>query len=173
MIDAVSPRPSGRRQYQREVRSFGKWAGHPQVSGLHLRLGFGCVGLGLLGHMSAPIASAAVAEAHRHHQLVFTHSTNLEGTRVAMDSGVDVLAHAPEVTDGLDDRLLQNLVARHMAMIPTLKLLGDADIASIRSEVFSFHRLGGVLMFGTDILAEIKDDGAEEEEEQEDVADAA
>jgi imidazolonepropionase-like amidohydrolase len=101
--------------------------------------------------MSAPIASAAVAEAHRHHQLVFTHSTNLEGTRVAMDSGVDVLAHAPEITDGLDDRLLQNLVAYHMAIIPTLKLFsGDADIAGIRSEVFRFHRLGGVLMFGTD-----------------------
>jgi imidazolonepropionase-like amidohydrolase len=101
--------------------------------------------------MSAPIATAAVAEAHRHHQLVFAHSTNLEGTRVAMDSGVDILAHAPEVTDGLDARLLQNLVARHMAMIPTLKLFsGDADIASIRSEVFRFHRLGGVLLFGTD-----------------------
>ena len=101
--------------------------------------------------MSAPIASAAVAEAHRHHQIVFTHSTNLEGTRVAMDSGVDVLAHAPEVTEGLDDRLLQNLVARRMAIIPTLKLFsGDADIAAIRSVVFRFHRLGGVLMFGTD-----------------------
>jgi len=101
--------------------------------------------------MSAPVAGAAVAEAHRHHQLVFAHTTNLEGTRVAMDSGVDVLAHAPEVTDGLDDRLLQSLVARHMAMIPTLKLFsGDAAIASIRSEVFRFHSLGGVLMFGTD-----------------------
>jgi imidazolonepropionase-like amidohydrolase len=101
--------------------------------------------------MSAPIASAAVAEAHRHHQLLFTHSTNLEDTRVAMDSGVDVLAHAPEVTDGLDDRLLQNIVAHHMAMIPTLKLFsGDADIAGIRSEVFRFRCLGGVLMFGTD-----------------------
>lgn len=65
--------------------------------------------------MSAPIATAAVAEAHRHHQLVFAHSTNLEGTRVATDSGVDVLAHAPEVTDGLDDRLLQQMVACHMA----------------------------------------------------------
>ncbi len=101
--------------------------------------------------MSAPIATAAVAEAHRHHQLVFAHSTNLEGTRVAMNSGVDILAHAPEATGGLDDRLLQQLVARHMAMIPTLKLFsGDADIASIRSEVFRFHRLGGVLLFGTD-----------------------
>ncbi len=101
--------------------------------------------------MSAPIASAAVAEAHRHHQLVFTHSTNLEGTRVAMDGGVDVLAHVPEITDGFDDRLLQNLVAYHMAIIPSLKLFsGDADIAGIRSEVFRFHRLGGVLMFGTD-----------------------
>jgi hypothetical protein len=65
--------------------------------------------------MSAPIATAAIAEAHRHHQLVFGHSTNLEGTCVAMDSGADVLAHAPEVADGLDDRLLQQMVACHMA----------------------------------------------------------
>jgi imidazolonepropionase-like amidohydrolase len=101
--------------------------------------------------MSTPIASAAVAEAHRHHQLVFTHPTNLEGIRVAVDSGVDILAHVPEVIDGIDDRLLQNLVAHHMAMIPTLKLFaGDADIAGIRSVVFRFQRLGGVLMFGTD-----------------------
>src|SRR5512146_1253784 len=68
--------------------------------------------------MSAAIASAAATEAHRHHQLVFAHPTNLEGVRVAMDSGVDVLAHAPEVTDGIDDRLLRNLVARHTAIIP-------------------------------------------------------
>jgi hypothetical protein len=36
-------------------------------------------------------------------------------------------------------------------MIPTLMLFSrDSEISSIRSVVFRFHRLGGVIMFGTD-----------------------
>lgn len=101
--------------------------------------------------MPVAIARAAVAEGHRHHQLVFTHPTDLQGVRIALESGVDVLAHAPEHTDGIDKAFLQTLVAHHMAMIPTLKLFShDSNIASIRSVVFEFHRLGGVLVFGTD-----------------------
>lgn len=101
--------------------------------------------------MSVPIATAAVEEAHRHHQLVFSHTTNLEGTKVAVASGVDVLAHAPEVVRGIHDAFLRQLIAQHMAIIPTLKLFSeDADIADIRKVVLRFHRLGGVLMFGTD-----------------------
>jgi imidazolonepropionase-like amidohydrolase len=101
--------------------------------------------------MPLPIAEAAVAAGHEHGQLVFAHPSNLEGTRVAMQSGVDVLAHAPEAVDGIDDAFLGQLVAHHMAMIPTLKLFsGDSDIARIRTLVFRFHQLGGKLMFGTD-----------------------
>ncbi len=101
--------------------------------------------------MSVPIATAAVEEAHRHHQLVFSHTTNLEGTKVAIASGVDVLAHAPELVKGIDDAFLRQLVAKHITIIPTLKLFSqDTDIANIRNVIFRFHRLGGVLMFGTD-----------------------
>ena len=101
--------------------------------------------------MPVAIATAAVAEGHRHHQLVFTHPTDLQGVRIALESGVDVLAHAPEHTDGIDSVFIQTLVAHHMAMIPTLKLFSrDSNIASIRSVVFQFHRRGGVLIFGTD-----------------------
>jgi imidazolonepropionase-like amidohydrolase len=101
--------------------------------------------------MPLAIVTAAAAEGHKHGQLVFAHTSNLAGTLVAMEGGVDVLAHAPESVDGIDDSLLHQMVARRMAMIPTLKLFsGDSNIAAIRSEVFKFHRFGGDLMFGTD-----------------------
>ncbi|MGF7183495.1 amidohydrolase family protein [Tunturiibacter psychrotolerans] len=101
--------------------------------------------------MPLDIAKAAAAAGHEHGQLVFAHPSNLAGTRVAMESGVDVLAHSPEALEGIDDTLLHQMVDRHMAMIPTLKLFSqDSGIAGIRSVVFKFHQFGGQLMFGTD-----------------------
>jgi imidazolonepropionase-like amidohydrolase len=101
--------------------------------------------------MSIPIARAAVEAAHHHGQLVFAHPTNREGIRVAMESGVDVLAHAADNVDGVNDAFLAQMVAHHMTMIPTLMLFSDeSDIAQIRAIVSKFHKLGGTLMFGTD-----------------------
>ena len=101
--------------------------------------------------MQLNIARAAVEAAHRHGQLVFAHPSNVEGIRVAMESGVDVLAHPPDTVNGIDDTLIAQLVAHHMAMVPTLKLFSEtSDIATIRSIVSKFHRLGGQLLFGTD-----------------------
>lgn len=101
--------------------------------------------------MPLDVAQAAVQAGHQHGQLVFAHPSNLEGVRVAMQSGVDVLAHAPDTVKGVDDALIHDLVAHHMAMIPTLKLFsGDSDIAAIRAIVAKFHQFGGPLMFGTD-----------------------
>jgi imidazolonepropionase-like amidohydrolase len=102
-------------------------------------------------HMPIENAKAAVAAAQRHGLLVFSHPSDLEGVRVAIESGVDVLAHAPDTVSGVDDALLSEMVERRMAMIPTLKLFsGSNHIASIREIVARFHALGGVLMFGTD-----------------------
>jgi imidazolonepropionase-like amidohydrolase len=101
--------------------------------------------------MPLAIATAAAKAGHQHGQLVFAHPSNLEGTRVAVESGVDVLAHAPEQVEGIDDNFLHQMVARHMAMIPTLKLFSrDTDIPHIRALVLRFHQFGGRLMFGTD-----------------------
>jgi imidazolonepropionase-like amidohydrolase len=102
-------------------------------------------------HIPVPVAQAAVAAGHRRHQLVFAHPSDLEGIHVALASGVDVLAHAPDTVNGVNDALLKEMVSRHMAMIPTLKLFSrDSDIARIREIVAQFHSLGGRLMFGTD-----------------------
>jgi imidazolonepropionase-like amidohydrolase len=101
--------------------------------------------------MPEAIATAAVREAHRSGRLVFSHSSNLAGTQVAIVSHVDVLAHAPEDTRGIDDALLKTAVAQGMTMIPTLKLFsGDDNIGEIRGVVRRFHELGGRLAFGTD-----------------------
>ncbi len=102
-------------------------------------------------HMPLDIARAAVSEGHRHGQLVFAHPSDLEGVRIAMESGVDVLAHAPSKVDGIDDALIKAMVDRRMAMIPTLKLFsGSNHIERIREIVARFHALGGTLLFGTD-----------------------
>jgi imidazolonepropionase-like amidohydrolase len=101
--------------------------------------------------MQVAIARAAADEAHRHGQLVFSHSSNLEGTKVAIDAGVDVLAHTPEATSGIDEAMLRRMVAQHVTIIPTLKLFSrDDDIANIRGLDYRFHQLGGRLVYGTD-----------------------
>jgi imidazolonepropionase-like amidohydrolase len=101
--------------------------------------------------MPLDVARAAVSAAHAKNQLAFAHPSNLEGVRLALESGVDVLAHAPDTVEGVDDALLADLVAHHMSMIPTLKLFSaEASILRIRSIVGKFHQLGGGLMFGTD-----------------------
>lgn len=89
-------------------------------------------------------AKAAVAVEHAHGQLAFAHDSNAEGARVALDSGVD-------------DALLAALVARHVAMIPTLKMFATtvttnpAYLDPIYAQVRGFHELDGELLFGTSI----------------------
>lgn len=102
-------------------------------------------------------AKAAVEVAHRHGQLAFAHPSNLAGTRVAMEGGVDVLAHAPSDARGVDDVLLRAVVDHHMSMIPTLKMFATTAstdpkfLLPIYDIVRRFHALGGDLMFGTDV----------------------
>jgi len=101
--------------------------------------------------MQVEIARAAVDEAHRYRQLVFSHSSNLQGTQVAVDAGVDVLAHAPEDIVGIDEAMLRRMLAQHMTIIPTLKLFSQDDsIAKIRRLAYRYHELGGRLVYGTD-----------------------
>lgn len=102
-------------------------------------------------------ARAAVAVAHRHGQLAFSHPSNREGVLIAMRSGVDVLAHAPDTANGVDTALLQAVIDAHMSMIPTLKMFAttvttnEAYLGPIYAEVREFHALGGQLLFGTDV----------------------
>jgi imidazolonepropionase-like amidohydrolase len=107
---------------------------------------------GTVRTMPEPVARRAVAEAHRRHRLVFSHCSNLAGARVALDAGVDVMAHALDDTSGVDSTLFRRMVVHHMAMIPTLSLFADdVGLAAIIREVTTFRAYGGQLLFGTDV----------------------
>jgi imidazolonepropionase-like amidohydrolase len=102
--------------------------------------------------MPDSVARAAVVEAHRLHRIVFSHCSNIVGARVAIDAGVDVMAHTLDAIRGVDSTLFREMVARHMALIPTLSLFADdPDINAIVHEVTLFHGYGGQLLFGTDV----------------------
>ena len=107
--------------------------------------------------MPLDIAKAAVERTHLNGRLVFSHPSNLVGTRVAIEAGVDVLAHAPDSTEGIDRSLFATMVHQNMAMIPTLKMFATTVTTSpayldpIYAEVRQFHELGGQLIFGTDV----------------------
>jgi imidazolonepropionase-like amidohydrolase len=107
--------------------------------------------------MPLDIATAAVQRTHQEGRLVFSHPSDFAGSKVAVDSGVDVLAHAPDSPDGIDAAFLQNMVQHHMSMIPTLKMFATTVTKSpsyldpIYAEVRQFHQAGGQLIFGTDV----------------------
>lgn len=107
--------------------------------------------------MPENIAKAAVQVAHRHGQLAYAHPSDLAGTLAALHGGVDILAHAPDTTDGIDDSVLRQLVNARMSMIPTLHMFAatvttkPAYLNPIYEEVRKFHELGGELLFGTDV----------------------
>jgi imidazolonepropionase-like amidohydrolase len=115
------------------------------------------VARGRVKPMPLDIAKAAVETSHLNGRLVFAHPSNLAGTKVAIDSGVDVLAHAADETEGVDEALLASAVKKNLAMTPTLKMFATTVTTKpeyldpIYAEVRQFHKLGGTLIFGTDV----------------------
>jgi imidazolonepropionase-like amidohydrolase len=107
--------------------------------------------------MPLDIASAAVTTSHLNGRIVFAHPSNLAGTQVAIQSGVDVLAHVPDDTRGITPDLWTAMVRKNMAMSPTLKMFTTTVTSDphymdpMYEEVRTFHSLGGTLLFGTDV----------------------
>ncbi|HKV04016.1 MAG TPA: amidohydrolase family protein [Candidatus Acidoferrales bacterium] len=114
--------------------------------------------------MPPEIAAAAVAEAHRHGRMVFAHPSNLEGLEVALEGGVDVLAHTTPMSGRWDAALIPKLKEHGMSLIPTLKLWGyelhkaEAPPAAVQQydaaaagQLLQYRRAGGQILFGTDV----------------------
>jgi imidazolonepropionase-like amidohydrolase len=102
--------------------------------------------------MPVDVAIAAAEEAHKHGKLVFTHPSNVAGLEVALAAHVDVLAHSIEDMRGWNNSYLTQMKAANMTLIPTLKLFGsDDDLPGILDEVGSYQRMGGQILFGTDV----------------------
>jgi imidazolonepropionase-like amidohydrolase len=115
--------------------------------------------------MSLDVASAAAKETHAQGKLVLAHPTSLEGVRLALASGVDVLVHTTPGEQAVwDDALVAQLLARRVSVVPTLKLWDyelrkdqlppeviQKFMATAQQELQAFSAAGGQVLFGTDV----------------------
>ena len=120
---------------------------------------------GGLRRMSAEVARAAADETHRRGKLVIAHPTDIDGVRIALAAGVDILAHTTlGVEEPWPEELQRQAIKQGMSVIPTLKLLGhelDKDkvppevtrrlVAASIAHVRAFAAAGGQILFGTDV----------------------
>jgi imidazolonepropionase-like amidohydrolase len=113
--------------------------------------------------MPLDIAKAIVAEAHRAGKPVFAHPSNQEGVEVAIQSGVDILAHTTPDGGPWPPSLVERLKSAHMALIPTLTLWhvetrGDSPEqfekgmnTVVLPQLRAYSEAGGQILFGTDV----------------------
>lgn len=102
--------------------------------------------------MPLDVAKAAVAEAHKKGKLVFAHPSNVAGFQIALQAGVDVLAHTVEDTRGWNPSYIFQMEAHGMSLIPTLKLfVNDDNLKDILQEAHDYSQVYGQILFGTDV----------------------
>jgi imidazolonepropionase-like amidohydrolase len=102
--------------------------------------------------MPLQVVKTAAAEAHSRGKLLYAHPSLTEGIRLALEGGVDVLAHSIEDPENLDEALIQKVVDARMSLVPTLELFEPSgDIEAIVAALGRFHRAGGQVLFGTDV----------------------
>ena len=123
-------------------------------------------GGGRAAFMKPNIARVAADETHRRGLPVLVHPTDIEGIKLAIEAGADILVHTT-IGGGKavwDEGLVARLVGQDIGVVPTLKLwryeleraavpadiveqaLGDA-VAQLRA----FSTAGGQVLFGTDV----------------------
>jgi imidazolonepropionase-like amidohydrolase len=106
-------------------------------------------------HMPAKDIRAITAEAHRLGRPVFAHPTDVEGLNVAVDNGVNILAHTDPLGGPWSRAFVSRLKVKHVALIPTLMLFDvepdprtpvDVGVQQLAAQA----KAGGDILFGTD-----------------------
>lgn len=122
-------------------------------------------GGGKIKRMSPEIARAAAEEAHKHNRLAMAHPTDPRGVAGAVAAGVDIIVHTTDPPQELwSDQLVNDMIARHVSVIPTLKLwlyeaakaklpedFAKASAAGAGRQLKRFSDAGGQVLFGTDV----------------------
>jgi imidazolonepropionase-like amidohydrolase len=116
-------------------------------------------------YMPEDIVRQITETAHRLGKPVFAHPTDTKGVMIAVNNGVDILAH----TSPDDGRLwstdtIGQMIAAHVVLIPTLKLWkdelrknGTTDwahhplVLTAQQQLHDFEKAGGTVLFGTDV----------------------
>ncbi|WP_127473788.1 hypothetical protein [Microbacterium sulfonylureivorans] len=99
----------------------------------------------------AATLEAIVVAAHRHGLPVVAHVEGEGMTQLALDAGVDALAHTP-FTEVLDDDLIGRAAAAGQRWISTLGIHDDpAAAANALANLEAFVAAGGTALYGTDL----------------------
>ena len=114
--------------------------------------------------MRLELVRAITVAAHRHGKLVFSHPENDAGVNVAVDGGVDILAHTAPGGTNWDEARVARMKRAGITLIPTLSLftkLGRTlGIPAAKLEKFisvplqqlrAYSNTGGRIVFGTDL----------------------
>jgi len=114
--------------------------------------------------MRLELVRAITAEAHRHGKLVFAHTENDAGVNVAVDGGVDILAHTAPSGTNWDEARVAKMKRAGVTLIPTLSLftklarsLGmpaptiENFISTPLEQLRAYSKAGGRIIFGTDL----------------------
>jgi imidazolonepropionase-like amidohydrolase len=114
--------------------------------------------------MTDELAKAIVSEAHRLSKPVFAHPSNTEGLEVAIQSGVDVLAHTAPMRGDWTSPFAERLRAANLALIPTLTMFDveakKAKVSAEENELWikravqelrAYSDVGGQILFVTDV----------------------
>ena len=115
--------------------------------------------------MPLDLVKAVTAEAHRQGRLVFAHPQNLAGLQVAVEGGIDILAHTtPDEGESWSASLVAQMKSAGVSLAPTLKLwrfelekkhAAEQDIKKFlriaQDQLQAYSRAGGQVLFGTDV----------------------
>jgi imidazolonepropionase-like amidohydrolase len=112
--------------------------------------------------MPLDLARAIVGESHRAGKPVFAHVSNNQGIEVALQSGVDILAHTTPADDLWSPVFAERLKAANMALTPTLTLWEveykrsdpnelEKGMGKAAQQLKAFSEAGGQVLFGTDV----------------------
>ena len=127
--------------------------------------------------MQADHVLAATNAAHQKNALVFAHPSDSDGARVAIENGVDILAHSfPSQLKGpWDKSLVELMIKNNVSLVPTLKLwrvellsagLPEKIVDLVENTAVEqtklMHEHGVPILFGTDV-GYIEDTDTEDE----------
>lgn len=106
-------------------------------------------------YMPADDVRAITSAAHRFGRQTFAHPTDAAGVELAIDNGVDTLAHVAPLAGPWSPSFLAKLQAHHVGLIPTLMLFEvypdpRTPIEIGLQQVAAQVEAGGDILFGTD-----------------------
>jgi imidazolonepropionase-like amidohydrolase len=121
------------------------------------------------------VIRAVTDAAHARSSFVVSHPTDRDGLVNAVENGVDVLAHTAPPAGPLGPDLVRDMLARKVALIPTLKLwsyelrrnrVPEEGVRQYQgagvAQTAEYARAGGEILFGTDVGYMTDFDTAEE-----------